>query len=282
MVLFPPAKLNLGLHVLGKRDDGYHALESIFLPLGWTDILEVLEDDSVAPGELRTVWTGLDIPGDTDNNLVVKAHRLLAAEHNLPGLSAHLHKVLPMGAGLGGGSADGTYMLRAINDVCGLGLSREELMILAAELGSDCPFFVDSRPALVTGRGEHVMPLNFELPLDGLWVVVANPGIHISTAEAFGGLSPFDRTTDWAALNSEPASAWSDRIQNDFEAGACARHPEVAALLDALRHAGAAYVQMTGSGSTVFGVFEEESVARHAARTLNAQHCGLMKSSGPN
>jgi 4-diphosphocytidyl-2-C-methyl-D-erythritol kinase len=276
MVLFPPAKLNLGLHVLGKRDDGYHALESIFLPLGWTDILEVLKDDSVASGELRTVWTGLDIPGDSDNNLVVKAHRLLAAKHNLPGLSAHLHKVLPMGAGLGGGSADGTYMLRAINDVCGLGLSREELMTLAAELGSDCPFFVDSRPALVTGRGEHVAPLSFELPLDGLWVVVANPGIHISTSEAFGGLTPRDRTTDWAALASEPASAWSDRIHNDFEAGACARHPEVAALIDALRHAGAAYVQMTGSGSTVFGVFEEETSARKASAEVQANFCGLL------
>ena len=276
MVLFPPAKLNLGLHVLGTRVDGYHALESIFLPLGWTDILEILEDDSVAPGELRTVWTGLDIPGDTNNNLVVKAHRLLAAQHNLPGLSAHLHKVLPMGAGLGGGSADGTYMLRAINDVCGLGMSREELMTLAAELGSDCPFFVDSRPALVTGRGEHVAPLGFDLPLDGLWVVVANPGIHISTAEAFGGLTPRDRNTDWAALASEPASAWSDRIQNDFEAGACARHPEVAALVDAIRHAGAAYVQMTGSGSTVFGVFEGETSARKAAAEVQANFCGPL------
>ena len=274
MVLFPPAKLNLGLHVLGKRDDGYHALESIFLPLGWTDILEVLEDDSVAPGELRTVWTGLDIPGDTDNNLVVKAHRLLAARYDLPGLSAHLHKVLPMGAGLGGGSADGTYMLRAINDVCDLGLSRQELMTLATELGSDCPFFVDSRPALVTGRGEHIVPLSFDLPLDSLWVVVTNPGIHISTAEAFGGLSPCNRTTDWTALASEPASAWSDLIQNDFEDGACARHPEVAALLDALRHAGAAYVQMTGSGSTVFGVFEEETKAQKAAAEVQANYCG--------
>ena len=276
MVFFPPAKLNLGLHVLGKRDDGYHALESIFLPLGWTDILEVLEDDLVAPGELRTVWTGLDIPGDTDNNLVVKAHRLLAATHDLPGLSAHLHKVLPMGAGLGGGSADGTYMLRAINDVCGLNLSRLELMTLAAELGSDCPFFVDSRPALVTGRGEHVTPLSFDLPLDGLWVVVANPGIHISTAEAFGGLTPRNRTTDWAALAREPASEWNDRIQNDFEAGACARHPEVAALLNALGHTGAVYVQMTGSGSTLFGVFEEETTARQAAAKVQANYCGQL------
>ena len=276
MVLFPPAKLNLGLHVLGKRDDGYHALESIFLPLGWTDILEVLVDRSVAPGTLQTTWTGLDIPGDSGDNLVVKAHRLLADRHELPGLSAYLHKVLPMGAGLGGGSADGSYMLRAINEVCNLGLSRVELLNLAAHLGSDCPFFVDARPAIVTGRGEHVTPLPFELPLDGLWVVVANPGIHISTAEAFEGLAPRDRTTDWSALACEPASTWSDRIQNDFQAGACERHPEVASLLDDLRHAGAAYVQMTGSGSTVFGVFSTETAARHAAVEVQANYCGPL------
>jgi 4-diphosphocytidyl-2-C-methyl-D-erythritol kinase len=276
MVFFPPAKLNLGLHVLAKRDDGYHNLESIFLPLGWTDILEVLVDDSVAPGKLRTTWTGLDIPGDVDNNLVVKAHRLLAAQHDLPGLSAHLHKVLPMGAGLGGGSADGTCMLRAVNEVCGLGLSREEMMQLAAELGSDCPFFVDARPALVKGRGEHVTPLQFELPLNGLWVVVANPGIHISTAEAFGGLTPHDRSTNWSNLANEPMHAWSERIQNDFEAGACGRHPQVGALLNALRREGAAYVQMTGSGSTVFGIFEEETTARKAADEVRANYCGPL------
>ncbi|MGB1384668.1 MAG: 4-(cytidine 5'-diphospho)-2-C-methyl-D-erythritol kinase [Flavobacteriales bacterium] len=276
MVLFPPAKLNLGLHVLGKRDDGYHALESIFLPLDWTDILEVLVDDSVAPGQLRTVWTGLDIPGDSENNLVVKAHRLLAAEHELPGLSAHLHKVLPMGAGLGGGSADGTYMLRAVNEVCDLGLSRVELVTLAAELGSDCPFFVEAQPALVTGRGEHVEPLAFDLPLDGLWVVVANPGIHISTAEAFEGLTPSERTTDWSALAKEPASAWGDRICNDFEPGACARHPQVGGLVDGLRKAGAQYLQMTGSGSTVFGLFTEEASARQAAEDVGANYCGPL------
>ncbi|MDA0945604.1 MAG: hypothetical protein RLZZ314_1053 [Bacteroidota bacterium] len=276
MVCFPPAKLNLGLHVLGKRADGYHALESIFLPLGWTDILEVLVDESVATGELRTAWTGLDIPGDSENNLVVKAHRLLAAQHALPGLSAHLHKVLPMGAGLGGGSADGTYMLRAINEVCELGLSQEELMALAAQLGSDCPFFVEAKPALVTGRGEHVAPLSFELPLEGLWVVMANPGIHISTAEAFGGLTPRARTTDWSALAHDPVSAWRDRIQNDFESGACERHPHIEAILDALRNAGAAYAQMTGTGSTVFGVFAEEVAARQAAAEVQANYCGPL------
>ena len=139
MVLFPPAKLNLGLHVLGQRPDGYHALESIFLPLAWTDILEVVVDPNVAAGDMKATCTGLPIPGASDDNLVVKAHRILAELHDLPGLHLHLRKNLPMGGGMGGGSSDGTFALRAINDVCDLGLSQETLLAHAAELGSDAP-----------------------------------------------------------------------------------------------------------------------------------------------
>jgi len=145
---------------------------------------------------------------------------------------------------------------------------------IAAQLGSDCPFFVQDRPALVSGRGEVVTPLEFELPLKDVWVVVANPGIHIGTAEAFSGLAPRDRTTDWTRLAHEPLHAWKDIVQNDFEPGACERHPEVAALLTQVEEAGATYVQMTGSGSTVFGLFTEEGAARRAAQLVGAGHCG--------
>ena len=274
MVFFPPAKLNLGLHVLGKRDDGFHRLESLFLPIGWNDMLEVVVAPDVPRGEAQFTWTGLDIPGDSADNLVTRAHAMLAEKHDLPGLSIHLHKVLPMGGGVGGGSADGTYTLRAIDEVCDLGLSTQDLMELAAQLGSDCPFFVQDRPALVSGRGEVVTPLEFELPMKDVWVVVANPGIHISTAEAFSGLVPRDRTTDWTRLAHEPLHAWKDIVQNDFEPGACERHREVAALLTQLEEAGATYVQMTGSGSTVFGLFMEEGAARRAAQLVGAGHCG--------
>jgi len=276
MVLFPPAKINLGLHVLGKRPDGYHALESIFLPLAWTDILEVVVAPHVAAGDMKTTFTGLPIPGASDNNLVVKAHRILAKQHDLPGLHLHLRKNLPMGGGMGGGSSDGTYALLAINDVCQLGLSRETLLAHAAELGSDCPFFVDSAPAMVTGRGEHVAPLGFELPLDGAWVVVANPGIHISTAEAFGGLTPTERTTPWDQLATAPLAQWHTLIRNDFESGAVERHPAIGDLLQALRDAGAAYVQMTGSGSTVFGLFHDETMARSAGTACGAHFVGPL------
>ena len=276
MVLFPPAKINLGLHVLGKRLDGYHALESVFLPLAWTDVLEVVVDPHVAAGGMKTTFTGLPIPGASDDNLVVNAHRILADLHDLPGLHLHLRKNLPMGGGMGGGSSDGTYALLAINDVCELGLSRETLLAHAAELGSDCPFFVDSAPAMVTGRGEHVAPLGFELPLDGVWVVVANPGIHISTAEAFGGLTPTDRTTPWDQLATAPLAQWHTLIRNDFESGAVERHPAIGDLLQALRDAGASYVQMTGSGSTVFGLFHDETLARSAGNACGAQFVGPL------
>ena len=276
MVLFPPAKINLGLHVLGKRPDGYHALESVFLPLAWTDILEVVVDPHVAAGDMKTTFTGLPIPGASDDNLVVNAHRILAERHDLPGLHLHLRKNLPMGGGMGGGSSDGTYALLAINDVCELGLSKETLRAHAAELGSDCPFFVESAPAMVTGRGEHVSPLGFELPLDGVWVVVANPGIHISTAEAFGGLTPTDRTTPWNHLATTPVAQWHNLIRNDFESGAVERHPAIGDLLQALRDAGASYVQMTGSGSTVFGLFYDETLARKAGTACGAQFVGPL------
>ena len=274
MVSFPPAKLNLGLHVLGKRADGFHELESVFLPIAWTDILEVVLAPDVPHGEATFTWTGLPIPGDPGNNLVVRAHQLLAERHPLPGVSIHLHKVLPMGGGVGGGSADGTYTLRALNEVCGLGMSQGDLTEIAAQLGSDCPFFVQDGPALVQGRGDLVKNLPFTLPLQGWWVVVANPGIHIGTAEAFADLSPKPRATKWESLATSPVNVWRDVIQNDFEEGARARHPEVGALIDALSKAGAAYAQMTGSGSTVFGLFKQAEQAKRAAQLTRAGYCG--------
>ena len=270
MVFFPPAKLNLGLHILGKRPDGYHALESVFLATGWTDILEVNLAPNVAAGTLETTFTGRDIPGDPDTNLVVRAHKLVQERQALPGLCLHLHKVLPMGGGLGGGSSDGTWTLRAINEVCALQLSAETLAGLAAELGSDCPFFAQDRAALVTGRGEQLEPLGVDLPLAGWWVVVWNPGIHIATHEAFAGVVPSDRRTDWRALATLPVTEWHTLVRNDFEAGVVARHAVVGDALERLRANGAAYAQMTGSGSSVFGLFAREASARQAAKSFDA------------
>lgn len=274
MILFPPAKLNLGLHITGKREDNFHNLESVFLPIGWTDILEVVLSDDVLKGQAKFTWTGLPIPGDASNNLVVRAHQLLTETHDLPGVSIHLHKILPLGGGVGGGSADGTFALRALNEVCHLGLDAKELQGHAEALGSDCPFFVQDGPALVRGRGENITPL-IQIPsLQNWWVVVANPGIHINTAEAFAHVVPKPRQTNWDALGETPVERWHTLIQNDFEVGACRRHDEIGMLIDKLRRAGASYVQMTGSGSTVFGLFREEGLARHAAAHTEADFCG--------
>ena len=276
MVYFPPAKLNLGLHILGKRPDGYHDLESVFLPLRWTDMLEVPLNDEVPAGEVRFVWSGLEIPGNASENLVTRAHRLLADKHDLPGLSIHLHKILPMGAGLGGGSADGTYALRAINDVCELGLSPQELAYDAALLGSDCPFFVQDGAALVQSRGERLTPIDLSSALDGCHVVVANPGIHIGTAEAFAHVKPQARVTDWQGLAGTPLNQWHLHLRNDFEAGIREQHSAVDELLTWMAEAGADHVQMTGTGSTVFGLFKDQASAKRAETTCKEARQGLV------
>ena len=276
MVYFPPAKLNLGLHILSKRADGFHDLESVFLPLRWTDMLEVTLNDEVPAGEARFVWSGLEIPGNSSDNLVTKAHRLLADKHDLPGLSIHLHKILPMGAGLGGGSADGTYALRAINDVCELGMSPQELAHDAALLGSDCPFFVQDDAALVQGRGERVTPIDLSSALDGCHVVVANPGIHIGTAEAFAHVTPQARITDWQGLAGTPLNQWHLHLRNDFEAGIRAQHAAVDELLTQMAEAGADHVQMTGTGSTVFGLFTDRASANRAETMCKEASQGLV------
>jgi 4-diphosphocytidyl-2-C-methyl-D-erythritol kinase len=276
MVYFPPAKLNLGLHILGKRPDGYHDLESVFLPLRWTDMLEVTLNGEVLAGEARFEWSGLEIPGDASDNLVTRAHRLLADKYDLPGLSIHLHKILPMGAGLGGGSADGTYALRAINDVCELGMSPQELAHDAARLGSDCPFFVQDGTALVQGRGEHVTPIDLSSALDGCHVVVANPGIHIGTAEAFAHVTPQARVTDWQGLAITPLNQWHLHLRNDFEAGIRAQHSAVDELLTWMAEAGADHVQMTGTGSTVFGLFKDRACANRAEMMCKEARQGLV------
>lgn len=276
MVYFPPAKLNLGLHILDKRADGFHDLESVFLPLRWTDMLEVTLNDDVPAGEARFEWSGLEIPGNASDNLVTRAHRLLADKHDLPGLSIHLHKILPMGAGLGGGSADGTYTLRAINDVCELGLSPQELAHAAGLLGSDCPFFVQDGAALVQGRGERVTPIDLSSALDGCQVVVANPGIHIGTAEAFAHVTPQARVTDWQSLTGTPLNQWHLHLRNDFEVGIREQHSAVDELLTWMAEAGADHVQMTGTGSTVFGLFKDQASAKRAEMICKEARQGLV------
>lgn len=254
MVLFPNAKINIGLHVLGKRPDGYHDLASLFYPVPLCDALEIIETGE----EDQLVCSGLPIQGDQSNNLAWKAIELIRRDHpQLPKLKAHLHKHIPMGAGLGGGSADGAFMLKLLNQKFSLGLSEEKLREYALLLGSDCPFFISNRPSYVTGRGETMTPANIDL--SGYRIFLVNPGIHVPTGWAFGQVKPGGSQDELAQQLKRPVHEWKGLVINDFEKPVAAAYPAIGELTDKLYALGAIYASMTGSGSTVFGIFEKNA-----------------------
>ncbi|MBC7126047.1 MAG: 4-(cytidine 5'-diphospho)-2-C-methyl-D-erythritol kinase, partial [Bacteroidales bacterium] len=215
MILFPNAKVNLGLNIVRKRPDGYHDIETLFYPVkGLCDILEVVATD----GEVNTIeftQTGIGIDCDTENNLCVKTFRLLAQRYGMPHVRMHLHKLIPMGAGLGGGSADAAFALRALNTFLNKPLSPENLLPLALELGSDCPFFVHNTPAIGRGRGEQLEPISINLT--GYWILLVNPGIHVSTREAYEGSNPKPWKNPIGNIVNLPVSDWPNKLVNDFE-----------------------------------------------------------------
>jgi 4-diphosphocytidyl-2-C-methyl-D-erythritol kinase len=253
MIVFPPCKINLGLYVTAKREDGFHAISSVFFPIALCDALEIIQD-SGEDGTFIFSSSGLEIPGSTNSNLVVKAYKLLYALFGLPAVKIHLHKVIPMGAGLGGGSSDGAWALRLLNELFSLQIPQEELQNLAANLGSDCPFFIFDEPCAVSGRGEVLSP--FSLLLDRYSICLVNPGIHISTAQAFQSVRIEDAPENWMEqLQTQPEN-WT--FHNAFEFGIEAIHPEINYIKQMLKDEGALYTAMTGTGSTVFGIFKEK------------------------
>ncbi len=272
MIVFPNCKINLGLQILNKREDGYHNLATIFYPIGWKDIVEVVRrddgrqttDDSneqnsqLTTHDISFTSTGLAVAGDPQNNLCIKAYNLLKKDFpSLPPVHMHLHKTIPMGAGLGGGSADGAFTLKLLNEKFQLGLSTQQLIDYALQLGSDCPFFILNKPVYATGRGEIMEPVN--LDLSAYQFVIVNPGIHVNTGWAFAQLQLNDALRpDLRTIVQQPISTWKAQLINDFEAPVCKAHPEIAAIKQQLYDAGALYASMTGSGSTVFGVFEKK------------------------
>lgn len=253
MLAFPPAKINLGLRITHKRADGYHALVSVFYPIEWCDVLEIniAVTNQIEP--IRFMPSGLAIDGNPQNNLVLKAIHLFNICFELPPLEVYLHKVIPMGAGLGGGSSDGAWTLRLLNELMGQPLSFEKLFQLAAELGSDCPFFMFDSPCKVQGRGELLEP--FSLNLKGMYLALINPGVHVSTAAAFGMIQPQKPVDDLFEIIKLPPIEWQGRVLNDFEAPVSQKYNEVSEALQVLKDASAVYYAMTGSGSTVFGLF---------------------------
>lgn len=260
MILYPNAKINLGLSVLQKREDGFHNLETLFYPVNVHDVLEIVEGK-----ELRMCQYGIEYPGDPMDNLCIKAYRALAADFDIPPVEIHLFKKVPVGAGLGGGSSDAAFTLRALNEMFSLELSDEKLAAYAATLGSDCPFFVYNRPMLGTGRGEILEPV--EVPaLEGFEIKLVYPPYFVSTAAAYGGIIPRSRWPEmgWEAdtrsvmdILSQPVETWKNSLVNDFEKTVFAKIPELAAYKEELYAQGAVYASMSGSGSAFFGIFRK-------------------------
>jgi 4-diphosphocytidyl-2-C-methyl-D-erythritol kinase len=249
MISFPPCKINLGLHIVSKRPDGYHELETCFFPVPWHDVLEILPAK-----ETTFVTTGNAIPGNNDQNLCLKAYHRLASEYKLAPVHIHLHKVIPMGAGLGGGSSDGAHTLRLLNILFDLKLSPQSLMRLAAELGSDCAFFVQDQPLIGQGRGEVLSPV--QISLSGKFIALVKPDIHLSTAAAYAHVTPAIPRNRLSDILQKPVSHWKDLLVNNFEAAIFPRYPEIETIKRDLYGMGARYASMSGSGATVFGIFD--------------------------
>lgn len=265
MLVFPNCKINLGLHILNKREDGYHNLETIFYPLQLNDALEAVRTDKGAlptnDSQLTFTSSGLPIAGDPNNNLCIKAYQLLKKDFpDLPSVHMHLLKAIPMGAGLGGGSADGAFTLQLLNKEFKLGLTAQQLIDYALQLGSDCPFFIINKLCYATGRGEILEPV--ALDLSAYQFCIVNPGIHVNTGWAFAQVSGHskwpDTYKDLRTIIQQPITTWKEQLINGFEEPVCKAHPEIANIKQQLYDAGAVYASMTGSGSTVFGVFEKE------------------------
>ena len=254
MICFPTCKINLGLRITNKRADGFHALETVFFPISIKDALEIIIEPDTNAAPISFTSSGLAINGDPSDNLCFKAYGLLKKDYpTIPNIKMHLHKTIPMGAGLGGGSADGAFTLVALNQLFNLQLSVDKLMQYALTLGSDCPFFIINTPAFASGRGEILKPINVNL--DGYYIVIVNPGIAISTKLAFSLITPKVPDTNMEAIICEPVTLWKEKLINDFEQPIFNSFPELANIKETLYQKGAAYASMTGTGSTVYGIF---------------------------
>ncbi len=253
MIGFAGAKINIGLNIIKKRMDGFHEIETIFYPVRLCDIIEIIPHTAQNPNT-QFFNTGIDIQSDIKNNLCIKAYGLLQKKHNLPPVHIYLHKIIPIGAGLGGGSSDAAMVLHLLNEKFDLHLSKGELIDYSKQLGSDCAFFVQNQPALATGRGEELAPLL--LNMEKYYLVIVYPNLHISTAEAYAGITPKKNENSLKELIELPVAEWKYYIRNDFEENIFQKYPAVKHLKDTLYSHGAVYSSMSGSGSSVYGIFD--------------------------
>ena len=252
MILFPNCKINIGLHVVRRREDGYRDIETLFYPVSFQDALEIIPLTSSE----TTLFShsGLDIPGDPSSNSCLKAYHILKNDYpSLPPVKIHLHKVIPTGAGLGGGSADASFTLIALNKKFQLGISDSKLIEYAARIGSDCPFFISNKPCIATGRGEIIEP--YSLDLSRYKIVLIYPNIHIDTKTAYGYVRSFSDRPGIKELLEMPITKWKDNLKNDFEQPLFDRYPELKKIKNKLYEKGALYASLSGSGSALYALF---------------------------
>lgn len=277
MICFPNAKINLGLHVIGKRPDGFHNIETVFYPITLSDALEIIISDKEI---FEFTYSGLPVPGDPDSNLVLKAVNLMSiADYPSPGPSParegryrypesgirhpafairiHLHKVIPMGTGLGGGSSDGAHAIKLLNDLWKLELTTLEMQDLARQLGSDCAFFIENHPMFASGRGDQFEPV--DLDLSGYKIVVVVPPVHVSTQEAYAMVTPGKPERSLKEIIRLPVEEWKELLTNDFEKPVMNKYPVIQDIKEELYSRGAVYAAMSGSGSAVYGIFSRQS-----------------------
>jgi 4-diphosphocytidyl-2-C-methyl-D-erythritol kinase len=258
MISYPNVKINLGLHVINKREDGFHNIETVFYPLSFGDMLECTENKMYAQSSKCVfVSDGLKIVGSPNQNLIVKAYELLDDEFDLPPVIVYLNKLIPMGAGLGGGSSDAAYMLKMLNDMFNLNLSTKDLENYAAQLGSDCAFFIQNKPAYVFGKGHELQP--FELSLKGYYLVLINTGAHSNTAMAYQYAvkrEHFDPQHNLKHILQAPPEQWASILKNDFELSVFKSIPALQEVKEWLYSQNAVYASMSGSGASMFGIFK--------------------------
>jgi 4-diphosphocytidyl-2-C-methyl-D-erythritol kinase len=250
VITFPNAKINIGLNVINRRPDGYHNLETIFYPIRINDVLEIVEST-----EMRFESAGLDIPGRVEDNLCLQGYDLLREDFDLPPVSIFLYKHIPIGAGLGGGSADAAFFIRLVNDYFRLDLADDQMMGYAARLGADCAFFIKNTPAFAQAKGDELEPV--QLDLSSYKMVLVMPPVHVSTGEAYRGVKPAVPEESLKELIGLPVGDWKHRIKNDFEESVFKNHPSIRGVKAALYEAGALYASMSGSGASVFGIFND-------------------------
>lgn len=255
MILFPNCKINLGLHILRKRNDGYHDIETFFYPFPLTDALEIIQSTRTA-SSIRLTSSGIPVQGAVESNLCVKAYNLLKKDYpQLPPVLVHLHKVIPSGAGLGGGSSDAAFTLKALNLIGQLNISKEKMAEYALQLGSDCPFFLINTPCYATAQGQQLEKSPVDLSI--YKILLVNPRIHMDTSKAFSNVIPAIPSTSLKEIINQPIANWKGQLTNDFENSVFKNYKEIADIKTELYNLGAIYASMSGSGSTVYGIFEK-------------------------